>query len=466
MSVNAFRSGSGPTSDNTSPPDIKQQILELDYGSHTCILYESPLQQQRAAVPFFKQGLQNGDYCHYVVHEQTINEAENLFEEAGVNVQYHEDRGALSFEKAQNVFFRNGSFSVGEMFDFVKETIVEVRNNGFEGFRSTGEMSWIMDLETSRGDIIEYEARLNNLVQNRRVILLCQYNAEKFPAGMVRKILSTHPVAIVEDLVCQNPFYEPPELLLDDADDEQLLQWKIRKLQDYEEEQQKIETMNRRLERALDGKETLLKEVHHRVKNNMQIMSGLLGMERRRSSSEQLKNTLNDCQNRIQAMGLIHKYLHSSENISSTMELQPYVEDLIDRTITSASNGLEQTSVTLETSFETIKMDLDTIIPLGLCVNELTTNALQHGLSTNQPNPEITVELEFLNNNRLQLHFRDNGKGLPEDFSLDDEDSLGLNLIKKLITTQLNGEVEAWSDDGAHFVLTVPLPRQSLVQKH
>lgn len=463
MSLNVPQSKFGPdsASDASSTPDLQQQIVDLEYGDHTCILYNSYSQQKRATVPFFKQGLQTGDYCLYVVHKQTINEVETLFEEAGVDVEYHKDRGALNFEKANDAFLQDGVFSVERMYDFVDEAIDDVRSNGFNGFRSTGEMCWILDTETAREDLVEYEARLNNLIENRRAILLCQYNVERFPAGMVRKILSTHPIAVVEDLVCSNPFYEPPELLLDETDDKQLVQWRIRQLQDQEQEQQKMEIMNRRLERALDGKETLLKEVHHRVKNNMQIMSGLLGMERRRSSSQQLKTTLTDCQNRIEAMGLTHKYLHSSENIASSMDLEPYVEDLVHRTITSVSNGLENISVTLKTPTTNLQMDLDTIIPLGLCVNELTTNAVQHGFSTAQTDPKITIEME-LRDDGFRLHFRDNGRGLPDNFSVKPGESLGMNLINRLITNQLNGTVKSWSDGGAHFALTFPLPPESV----
>ncbi len=210
---------------------------------------------------------------------------------------------------------------------------------------------------------------------------------------------------------------------------------------------------------SLREKDVLLREIHHRVKNNLQIISSLLHLgeissadadtEARGGSSA---NMLRDCRTRVVSMALVHDELYRSDNLA-VVEFTGYVRKLAGK-IHSAMGGLH--SVSIDVSGDDVSLDIDHAIPCGLIVTELITNAYKHAFSSAQSGV-ISV---FISKEKhlLRITVADNGRGLPRDFALASVHTLGLTLVGNL-AEQVKGCLEVRSEEGTAFTLRVPLPK-------
>jgi len=189
--------------------------------------------------------------------------------------------------------------------------------------------------------------------------------------------------------------------------------------------------------RSLKEKSTLLSEIHHRVKNNMQIITSLLRLQ-----SEQIANTkhadmFKDAENRIKAMALIHERLYKSEDFME-VDFQRYVQTLVDSLLRSytAVRGRIQLNITMED----VSLGMDKAIPCGLLINEAISNSLKHAFP--EQAGEIRIDFRPVEGDLLELTISDNGIGLSEEIDFDAADSMGLTLIKLLGVDQLDGAIE------------------------
>jgi PAS domain S-box-containing protein len=191
------------------------------------------------------------------------------------------------------------------------------------------------------------------------------------------------------------------------------------------------------IQAALQEKEVLLKEIHHRVKNNLQIISSLLNLQSNYISDRHTLEILKAGESRIYSMALVHDLLHRSQN-SAQINLAEYVEELATN-LSSAAN-LNSNQVTFKVETEPIWVDIDTAIPCGLIVNELTTNALKYAFPTGRTG-QIDITVKSLTYNNVILKVGDNGIGLPLQLDWRNTESLGLQIVNTL-TNQLQGNIE------------------------
>ena len=213
-------------------------------------------------------------------------------------------------------------------------------------------------------------------------------------------------------------------------------------------ERQRNEKM---LQNSLNEKDMLLKEIHHRVKNNLMIISSLLNLQSRYIKDEESKNIFKESQNRARSMALIHERLYQSTDLKR-IDFGDYIRtlsyDLYDTYV------MDKTLVSLNVDVGDIMLDIDISIPLGLIINELITNCLKHAFLEGTSG-KINIKLQNLDN-KYQLEVEDNGIGFPEDIDYKNTDSLGLRLITSL-TEQIDGEIELNNISGTSFKITFPL---------
>ena len=204
------------------------------------------------------------------------------------------------------------------------------------------------------------------------------------------------------------------------------------------------------LKLSLKEKEVLLKEIHHRVKNNLQVISSVLRLQSDYVRDEKILALFNDSQNRIRSMALIHEKLYQSSNLLK-INFDEYIRDLTDNLIRSYVSF--SSAVTLTTNAIGVWLNIDTAIPCGLIINELVSNSLKHAfLETNQEN-EIQISITSAHDNEFTLIVRDNGIGFPEDIDFRNTESLGLELVC-IFTEQLDGTIELDRSNGTAFVIT------------
>ena len=213
------------------------------------------------------------------------------------------------------------------------------------------------------------------------------------------------------------------------------------------------------LRSSLEEKTALLKEVHHRVKNNLQIISSLLNLQSGQIKSPEARAALQNMQGRVRSMGLIHKHLYQSPNLAQ-VDLTAYIKNLCAQLLhaLAASPG----AVRLQLDLAPVHLGMDQAIPCGLMVNELVSNSLKHAFPEGRAG-EVRVELQPVPGSpALRLRVADNGTGLPAAFDLKNLKSLGLELVGTL-TRQLQGKLEISPGPGAAFdIVFVPKPHKPI----
>ncbi|MFA4848837.1 MAG: PAS domain S-box protein [Methanoregula sp.] len=206
------------------------------------------------------------------------------------------------------------------------------------------------------------------------------------------------------------------------------------------------------VEASLAEKETMLREIHHRVKNNLQIISSLLSLQINKISDPRTIEALKDSQARVMSMALVHEHLYKGEDFSR-IDLRDYIHSLGTTLFQSYKSADE--SIHLEQEIPEIEVDINIAIPLGLIINELITNSLKYAFKEKKDGVlsiTATEDAQFLN-----IIVGDNGSGMPKGITLENQTSLGLRLVNKL-TGQLHGTVVIDSSEGTKFVFTFPKP--------
>jgi two-component system, sensor histidine kinase PdtaS len=194
----------------------------------------------------------------------------------------------------------------------------------------------------------------------------------------------------------------------------------------------------------------LMKEVHHRVKNNLQVVSAMLRMQTRTLGNDNMAtNALHSAEERLKAIALLHEKLYKTEGLEN-VNIGDYIKDLM-QIIAKQSHLPNQKFEFFVQDNVQFKTNLDTALPIGLLVNEVVNNAFKHAFEGLE-NPRIWIDLNK-NNENLELKIKDNGRGLPDDMVLKKSKTLGFKLIS-LFTEQVNGTLRYRSNDGAEFVIS------------
>jgi PAS domain S-box-containing protein len=201
---------------------------------------------------------------------------------------------------------------------------------------------------------------------------------------------------------------------------------------------------------SLREKETLLREIHHRVKNNMQVVSSLLDLQAQRLADPELKAVFLVAQRRVKAMALLHEKLYQTKDVAN-IDFADYLSALAQETM--AAHGLGPPRTVFTTTARGIRLDLEKAVPCALAVSELLTNALKHAF----PAPRAgAVEIDLVEQpGRYVLTVRDNGVGLPDGFDLARSQSLGLQLVA-VLARQLGGTFQLTSRDGVTAEVAFP----------
>ena len=208
---------------------------------------------------------------------------------------------------------------------------------------------------------------------------------------------------------------------------------------------------------SLAEKVVLLKEVHHRVKNNLQIISSLLNLQSEYIKDEQSAQMFMESQSRIKSMALIHEKLYESDDLAK-IDFAEYIQDLADHLFYIYGN--RSRNIKLQVQVEDVSLDIDTAVPCGLIINELVSNSLKYGFPADRNNGdsgesghEVRIEFRLDSNGETVLLVSDNGIGFPEDLDFRNTESLGLQLVNTL-AGQLGGDIELSQNDGTAFRIT------------
>lgn len=232
---------------------------------------------------------------------------------------------------------------------------------------------------------------------------------------------------------------------------EALVEERTCRLMDEIESRKRVEE---RLRITLRDKEILFRELHHRVKNNLQVVSSLLRLQAERvSNDDKAREMFRECQKRVRSISLVHEQLYSSPD-SSTICLRTYALKLVHGLF--KAYGVSDGRIRLVVDGESVALGMDMAVPCGLILNELVSNALKYAFPAGCEG-EITLSISRTEDNGMELLVTDNGIGLPEDFDFRLADTLGLQIVAAL-SEQLKGSLRLYNSHGTVFRLTFPLP--------
>jgi two-component sensor histidine kinase len=206
-----------------------------------------------------------------------------------------------------------------------------------------------------------------------------------------------------------------------------------------------LTTQKKQLQENVDEINLLLREIHHRVKNNLQVITSLLNIQQRAISDEKAHEALQECKNRIESMGLIHRSFYQNKNLGE-VNTREYIQNLTRQIVDSYST--EKQPIELETRIQDIYLDMDTLVPLGLIINEMVSNTLKHAFEENESG-KLSISLEQITD-QFTLEISDNGSSLNDLESLEKSESFGMSMIQAFVQ-KMNGQIRLLETEGTTF---------------
>ena len=202
------------------------------------------------------------------------------------------------------------------------------------------------------------------------------------------------------------------------------------------------------LKESLKEKEILLQEIHHRVKNNLQVISSLLDMSRMQTANEEAIDLLKAAGNRIGTMSLIHSQLYRSDRFGR-IDMGKHLREVTNSLLQLYG---QKKNITIDIKASEVYLPVSQAIPTALVLNELVSNALKHGFS-GRPKGMLEISMQWLTNDTVRMYVKDNGVGIPEEADPFKADSLGLKLVRNLVEKQLKGKLQFKRNKGAEFII-------------
>jgi PAS domain S-box-containing protein len=326
-----------------------------------------------------------------------------------------------------------------------------------EGTILISSASLLKSLKYNEEDVIG--RKIEQLIHSKNSALvngLLDLPGKEFEISLISKNNEPIPVSVTVSIIQGEMHKDALFLLLArDLRERKRFEEELLSMQKSLEEKVKVRTAD--LSKALIERETLLKEIHHRVKNNLQIISSLLYLQSQNATDAATMKIFNESQNRVRAMALIHEQLYLSKDFSK-IEFSYYIKNLSDIILSSYNSSSNNIRIIYD--LEEIDISLDLTIPLGLILNELLTNACKYAFNVERKSDEIKeniiwVRLNKIDNKKCILAVTDNGKGLPKNFTIDSANSLGLRLVSNL-ANQIEGKFEFFSTDMTVFNIYFP----------
>jgi two-component sensor histidine kinase/putative methionine-R-sulfoxide reductase with GAF domain len=217
--------------------------------------------------------------------------------------------------------------------------------------------------------------------------------------------------------------------------------------EDVEHRVDQLQKAEKQIKASLEEKDVLLREIHHRVKNNMQIISSLLKLQSMQTKDKKDADMLRSSQKRIHAMSLIHEKLYESKDLSR-VDFGHYTGELIQGLI--RFHGVSSGKIKLEANIKNVFLGIDTAIPCGLIINELVTNSLKYAFPEDREG-QIKIKINKTDEDEIELILSDNGIGVPDDLDIRNTKTLGLQLVTALAEHQLQGRIELDRTKGTEF---------------
>jgi two-component sensor histidine kinase len=412
---------------NRTPSGITA-VGDLAWGTHFCQFYDDRNDLAEALVPFFKAGLDNNEKCLWVTSEPFgRDDARASLRAAVPDLEHREKRGQIEIIDFQNWYLRSGHLDADETVDQWLGRARRAVDEGYGGLRLTGNTFW---LECDGFDeFADYESKVNSRFSSQPILALCSYCLGRCRPSDVLEVVRNHQFAISRRRG-EWEVIEDASLKIARSDLERL----------NSELEQRVQERTAALEQALTDKNELFREVHHRVRNNLQIISSVVRMKQRQTVSDDVKQNYSDVLGRVDAIALVHDTLYASDELSC-VPIAEYLRKLCENLAELRSR---QNGVTLRLDLMDTKLHLDKAVTLGLIVTELVTNALKHAFPMERAG-QVTVRFDCKGDD-CTLIVSDDGIGIVKSEDTPRSRS-GLRLVSSL-ALQLGATITEHAGEG------------------
>jgi two-component sensor histidine kinase len=420
---------------NRTPSGIAA-VGDLAWGTHFCQFYEDRSDLAESLVPFFKAGLEANEKCLWVSSEPFgRQDARDLLRAAVPDLEQRERRGQIEVVDFRNWYLRNGALSPEETVEQWLGRAREAVHEGYGGLRLTGNTFW---LECDAFDeFADYEAEVNARFSSQPIIALCSYCLGRCRPSDVIEVVRNHQFAVSR----RRGAWE----VMEDAS-LKIARSELERLNADLESRVRERTAD--LQRALDEKDELFREVHHRVRNNLQVISSLVRLKLRQTSAAEVRRTFADILGRVDAIALVHDTLYACDELSR-VPIARYLEKLCQSLLQLRR---ERERVALRVDAMEGALGVDQAVALGLVTTELVSNALKHAFPEGRAG-QVTVSFRCEEGQCL-LVVADDGIGLaPRNRAA--RPRSGLTLVSSL-ALQLGAALREDSDRGTRFELRFP----------
>ena len=420
----------------TRTPSGIRAVGDLPWGTHFCQFYEDRNDLADALVPFFKAGLENNEKCLWVTSEPFGREdARDSLRAAVPDLDRREARGQIEIIDFQNWYLRTGNLDADETVSQWLGRAHSAIGEGYSGLRLTGNTFW---LECDGFDeFADYENKVNREFSSQPILALCSYCLGRCRPTDVLEVVRNHQFALTR----RRGSWE----VIEDAS----LKQARSELESLNSElERRVLDRTIELERALTDKSELFREVHHRVRNNLQIISSLIRMRLRQTHSDDVREGYTDILGRVDAIALVHDALYASDELTR-VPVSNYLRKLCD-SLVQLRGREDKVSIRLEA--EDADISLDKAVTVGLITTELVTNAFKHAFP-NGMKGEILVDFTC-KNGECTLVVSDDGVGLANRQS-NFRSRSGLRLVSSL-ALQLGAELSEAREPGTTVCLQFP----------
>jgi two-component sensor histidine kinase len=340
-----------------------------------------------------------------------------------------------------SVLFVDDNESIRKLYQRLLEKHVNhfyIARNGHHGLQLYQEHKpdlVITDINMPVMDGLEMVREIKNLDPNAKIVVMSAYNVKE---NFIESI----------NLGVDGYLMKPVEAkkllsLIDEFAGITMMKWELESKERMRREAEEY------LKKSLAEKDVLLREVHHRVKNYMQIISSILRMQGRTIEDPRLKDILQESQNRIHSMALIHENLYSNESLAN-IRFANYVQSLSGNIARTYAD--KQSIVRFDYNIEDAYLPIDIAIPCGLIINELISNSFKYAFK-DRTQGTIGIHFKNLGEEKYQLSVFDDGVGIPHDLDITKTRSLGMKIIHKLVK-QLDGTLDTDFTNGTKFIIT------------
>jgi hypothetical protein len=211
--MNSLKKGGGDMNEKSEKP-IHLGGVNLVRHRHVCAFFDNQDQEDRVIIPFLKEGIDRGERVFCISSTEMRRPLLQKLRDVGADVVMAEKRDQLKIEQWGKTIVRSGRLDQDAMLARIEGVLSEGREKGFGLTRFVGRMDWVREYSVGINELVEYEARLNRIWQKFNDPVICVYDLAAYNAGALVNILRSHPVAIVGDVVAENPFFDPPEVIL------------------------------------------------------------------------------------------------------------------------------------------------------------------------------------------------------------------------------------------------------------